>query len=602
MDIIERLQTELLDFYYQKLSELNEKKTLAFQDLMTREITEEEKEEISLAIEEEMQQLYKKIHAMEKQGKIFTPEDFYIESQKATARILNKKIDEQNRKIKEEKNTYKREIEKIKKIIELLQKEVIDPMEVYQLLRETTLSNSIKADYMKDISVYAEIKNKEYVEKLKKKNEEKERLEQERKKAEELKKLNEKPKEETKINNSEYIEAIIEKYGDLFPQSISEMNFEEIFNDTDLKQLLDSYFIDIDDDVFNCVMGTLLSKLIKATEKDKIDEILKDIDKLCKKCELLSKLNDLENLIKDIYARFNVTGDEVILLSKIQNEIAKVKNNNFDENKVGEVIDETYTKIYEIRKQKYIKFINSDDKLTIKSFVLFDYQKTKSKKTVPYVLYDLDEKNSENYIDESINKEKIVSNGYNDFNDLIDELLIYGAPQITLQKNDKLNKLIRPIYYHDSVYDNIKSSMKNATGMFRIRPRLTSYVRFIDEKVVFAPKTEKMKQIKELLESRLPNIRIDENRSFILFINYLDAFKLKDTDSYTTSQKRREISELRRILHNNNDKFTDEELYKIGKAIDMTLEAYQALKNMNGNFNFNTVDKLQNNDQIISLD
>ena len=597
MDIIERLNKELLDKYYEKLNELNSKKVSAYDDLRSREVTDEEKEEINEIIEDELQKLYKKVEEREKKGKRpLTIEDIDKERRQTVARIINKKIEETNQKIREEKNKYKSEVERIKEIIDLLKKDSIDLDKVYSILKKTILSSEEKADYMKDISMYAEIKNKEYA--ARKQKEEQERIAlEEKKKEEEAKKVE---VVEEKINNIEYIESAIQKHSDLIT-NIDSRTLEGLFSESDLNQIINMYFVDLDDEIFNSAIETLLFNITEKADKNEIQKILDNIDKLCKKYELLSNLSDLEDLIKDVYARFNVTGDEVILLSKIQNEIAKVKNNNFDENKVGEVIDETYSKIYEIRKQKYSKYINSGDKLTTKAFILFDYEKTK-KQNVPYILSDLNEKTSENKIDEAIKKEKIVSNGYNDFNDLIDELIMYGAPQITLQKNDKMNKLIRPIYYHDSVYDNIKTSMKNATGMVRIRPRLSSYLRFIDEKIVFAPKTEKMKQIKELLEDRLPNISIDENRSFILFINYLDAFKLKDTDSYVTSLKRKETSELRKILKNNNDKYSDEELYKIGKAIDMTLEAYQTLKDINSNFNFDVVDKLQNNDQIISLD
>ena len=598
MEIIERLQKELLDFYYEKLNELNKKRAFTLDYLSSREVTDEEKERIDLTIANDVRSFFEKSDEHQRKTGVPLPkEDFEELARKSVTRLINNQVDEENRKLKEMRNSYKREIEKVKKIIDLLKKRPIKTNEIYEILKQTTLTSSIKADYMKDISAYAEIKNKEYEEE-KKRKEELKRQEEEKKKREEEEKVIE--VKEEKIPNYEYVESVLQKYSDLILQNIDEIKLEGFFSESDIKQILEFYFVDLDDDIFNCTIETLLFNITQKTTEEEIQSVLKDIDTLCKKYELLTNLNELDNLIKDLYSRFNLSGDEVALLSTIQNEINKIKNNKFDENKVGEVIDETYAKIYNIRKQKFLKYvINNDDKLSTKAFVLFDYNK---KTQMPYVLNDLNEKSPENQIDESIKREKIVSNGYNDFNDLIDDLILYGAPGITLQKNDKLNKIIRPVYYHENQYDIIKSSMKNSTGMFRIKPRLTSYVRFMDEKVVYAPNTPKMKQIKELLESRLPNISIDSSRSFMLFINYLDAFKVKELDSYSTSLKRKEISELQKILKTKEDKYTDEELYKIGKAIDMTLDAYQSLKEINSNFRFNTVDKLLDDTLTLKLD
>ena len=132
--------------------------------------------------------------------------------------------------------------------------------------------------------------------------------------------------------------------------------------------------------------------------------------------------------------------------------------------------------------------------------------------------------------------------------------------------------------------------MKNATGMYRIRPKIMSYVRFIDEEFRFKPNTEKFNQIIGLLEEKIPNIQIDKNQPFSLYINYLDAFKKIDTDSYSTAENRQEKSILRQILK--KEKFEKKDLYELSDVIDKTLNAYEQLKEINSNFEFKIIDKI----------
>lgn len=577
MNIIEKFST-LLDLLYSEINEI--KGMMLDKNDITDEINADPQVESS--IKKEVEELIKKY---EEQGIFLPPDIFIIELHKMLDREIDKRMQEKNKIIKERRNKVKKEIDNVKDIITLLKKDKINLDEVYEKIKELNLSDNIKAEYMGEISLYAEIKNTEFLEKIK--------LKEEKNKQKEIIVEKEEIAEENIINNYELIEPLFQKYGDLFSQSIEKNNLEEFFSEADLNQILNLSFWDIDSDIFDYATMTLLTQIDRTTDEEKAKMLVNNIEKICKKYELLSNVRDVENILEETYKKFNLKDEESNFLATIQDKIIYIKNIK-DEEAASKLIEEIYNAIYTIRKQKFTELINQNEKLQSKAFILFDYD---PKEKVPYVLSDLDEKGSKNQIDDSIEKYKMVSNGYNDFNDLIDDLILYGAPEIALENTDKLNKLIRPVYYNDSAYSMVKSKMKNATGMFRIRPRISTYLRFIDEKIVFAPNTEKLKQISELLESRLPNISIDNSKSFTIFINYLDSLKLKDTDSYSISQKRRGVSELKELIYTKNETYTDEELFKIGKIIDMTLEAYQKLKIINNSFKFDAIEKLQENNE-----
>ena len=128
--------------------------------------------------------------------------------------------------------------------------------------------------------------------------------------------------------------------------------------------------------------------------------------------------------------------------------------------------------------------------------------------------------------------------------------------------------------------------------MIRIRPRRTSLVRFIDEKIVIKPENKNYAQIKELLESKFKNVEFDD--TFNIYINYLTAFKCKDTDSYITSTRRQESSILKSLLEDRV--LSQNELDTLSEAIDSSISAYDELCNMNENFSFKAMNMIKEGD------
>lgn len=505
--------------------------------------------------------------------------------------IINKKIEEDNEKIRTLKCKMKSSIKKMKDLINVLKQTTVDIEKANKLIEETILSSELKQELFDDIKVYLDLKNK--------KCEEKKKLEEEKKKIEEaLKKIEKELEIEDnrlfKINNYEFIEKLVDEYENLFSNTLFKLDIEEIFTDNeDLKTILKLHYRDLDEETFDAAFISLLSKIDKSNNNETINLYVDVLSKLCKKYELKNLVNYTDKEIRSLFGYKNITEDETTKLMLLQDCFRDAKENfNYTDKEVFEIINNINDKIHDIKSDRIDNKLNETDKIKIKSFILFDYKINEYQEKVPYVLKDLDENITKSHIDKSLDRSKINTNGYKDFNSLIDELIINGKPGILESKNDKLNKLIRPVYYTNGSHDYIKSTMVNSTGMYRIRPNMTSYLRFIDEKITIDNKSNNFDKVVDLFESKLKNVQIDRNNSFNIYINYLDAFKLDDVDSYRTSIKRQDRSRLRELLKKDN--ITYDDLKELSEAIDITINAYSKLKEINNNFNFKTIDRITN--------
>ena len=512
----------------------------------------------------------------------------------AIAEYLNDRIIKTNEKIDNYYRLIKNDLRNISEIENLIRQFPIDSKKIEKLIENTYLGTSLKDLILVKANEYIAEKNTAYELKIAKERIVKAKKEE----LESLHKIDEDDLAETtlkskmfSINNYDYIEPLIDKYSDLFPTILMSFNIEELLQPDELKEVLEFNFIDIDDEVFSHAFMTLLYQIDKLDNESRINILVQSLTLLCLKYELYNKVINTHEEIRKVFTIPTLTAEEVEILSNIKTQLFNIyKEKNYDN--VNTLLDQIHLTLYNIKNTN--KPVEKD-KIEIKAFTLFDYHKENGE-MIPYVTSDLDANNSKNFIDESLNKESKLNNSYIDFNELIDDILIYGELRTSLESHDKLKKLVRPVFFSGGAHKNITSKMSNASGIYRIRPRTTSNLRFFEEKIVFQPDSEKFKQIEKLLESKLPNIIIDNTQPFVIHINYLDAIKQKDLDSYNIAQKRQNNSELRNVLKTDNVSFTEEELAILSDAIDLTLSTFKELPKINDNFEFNTINHLSGQD------
>ena len=505
--------------------------------------------------------------------------------------VINERIAKENEELKKSKNEVRSSIHKLEDLKNELKKSKIDLEKLLQLSERIEINN--REDLKQALIYYGTTKNQKYEEEKKKKEEEKRKLEEEKKKLEEISKEKEEIVEEKlfDIKNYDYIKELIIEYESILPNSVYNTKIEEVFSDNkDLIDILKIHYSELDDELFKEAFISLLSKIDKSRNKETIEIYTGNLIDLCKKFELKNNVDFIEEQIKALFSLDKLNANDTKELTNLQNNAKYIKENTkLSDEEINVLLNNMFSEIHKIKSNKLQEKLDESEKVEIKSFILFNYKINEKKQKVPYIITDLDENSTKCQIDKSIDRSKLDINGYIDFDNLIDELLNYGKLLI-IDKTDKLDKYICPVYHRDNSHSSINKSMKKATGMYRTRPKIMSNVRFIDEEFRFKPNTEKFNQIIGLLEEKIPNIQIDKNQPFSLYINYLDAFKKIDTDSYSTAENRQEKSILRQILK--KEKFEKKDLYELSDVIDKTLNAYEQLKEINSNFEFKIIDKI----------
>ena len=531
-------------------------------------------------------------------------EDFSLalsnEITKEVLRLINKTVEIENDKIKAEKRKITISIGKLNDVKSELKKEKVDIDKINSLIDETILEDDEKDNLKSQALEYANEKNKEYDKKIKEKEERAkfELLEKQNKTKEEKEEVIEEKFKLFDINNYKYIEKLLNEYKYLFNNDLFQMQLEECFDNVDLQEILNFHYNEIDDDLFSMAFITLLAKIDRSSINYKIIVYANALRKLCEKYELYNSVKDISSELKNFYTLYQLDDDDSKELLRIQKGIIELENNKkYNDNEVRNLISIISESLHKLRRKKITENLNDTSNLSIKAFILFDYSINEACEMEPYILQDLDESSNRTLIDTSLDRAKIELNGYNDFNDLIDDILINGVPKSIMDSNDKNEKLIRPVYYTDNGYKSVDTRMKNATGMYRIRPRITSYVRFIDEMFILIPGTKKFEQIISILESKLSNIEIDRNKPFKIYINVVDAFKLGNTDSYMIAINRQKKSRIIELL-NMKDEYKDSELEELSEAIDMTINTYKNLCQINSSFNFEVINKITKNDTL----
>lgn len=507
---------------------------------------------------------------------------------------VNSLIQKNNAIIKEETRPVRNKIRNIDKIVSMLNEPYknIKKESVFYRLKDLNLEESEYKEFDKLINDYLEEKNNKELELSKKLNS----LIEEKKKAE-IKEdeiiVQDEPHDKLSINNIDKIEDVIDKYDNLLPFFLNTDSIKNVFNYNEIKQVIDLNYNELDSEMYYNAFISILYLIDKSSNDVEVLNFKKDLIILSKKYERALKLKDLSNNIKLIWKTKTVDDFLAKKLFDIQDSVEKYINSNINDDSIDSFIENIKINIYK-------EFNNIDNiesikgKNFIKSFILFDSQVNEDGELVPYIISDLDSNNRRNLIDDSIDKNKLFTNGYIDFNELINDLMIYGKPSTVIDNNEYISKLIRPVYKRFSKYDPVTTNHDNTTGMIRMRPNISSYVRFIDEKIVLLPNTRKFIQVKELLENKFDNLEIDSNKPFNLYINVLTSFKKKDDSIYITCINRQNKSYFRDFTDSFSkiDEFNDEQLEFLDEMIELSIKTFNDLKNINSNFDFEVIKKI----------
>ena len=408
----------------------------------------------------------------------------------------------------------------------------------------------------------------------------------------------------SKLKNFGSIKEAFEKNSFLFPKAIYERDIEEGYDFSDLVSLTSFKYPDFDDEQY---IDTIIS--LFALNNLEIDDLKEDdprrmtlyyeksrisyfIEQFSRQYEFYIKINEMIELKQRAWSELQLSKDEYDILAGFDKIIASIiENNNSLTDDVDYKLLDMKTFIHELRKSSIVSSITEDGKLPIKSFIFFDYGLDKNTgERKAYITSDLDPESTRSLIDNSINAAKLQSNGYDDFCDLVDDLILHAKPRILLDNSfNRVDKIIRPLFYTKNSHSSVNDSMKNASDMVRIRPTLTSYSRFVDERIELDCNSKKFKQVKELLESKIPSITVADDKPFSLFINYLDTFKRIKKENYNAAFGRRKDSKIKEVLRNESDEFTDEELGYLSEMIDFSMKTYSDLEKMNPAFDFSTI-------------
>ena len=85
-------------------------------------------------------------------------------------------------------------------------------------------------------------------------------------------------------------------------------------------------------------------------------------------------------------------------------------NNKYSDSEVQNILGIVEDLIYKVKSDNRLR-TESKETTTIKSFILFDYQRDENNNKEAYAIVDLDETNQKNMIDDSLDKSKIQKNG-----------------------------------------------------------------------------------------------------------------------------------------------------------------------------------------------
>lgn len=414
------------------------------------------------------------------------------------------------------------------------------------------------------------------------------------------------------IYNVEVINSWIEKYKKLFSEygSIGLDDIDEyISDDKMLKELLEANEIK-KENLFEVIIS-ILAKLKTTNDEKKIELYMMDLEVVDKKyshingedylksiSELGEKVNYLLSVLKDRFKNVtSIKDDYSTVLSEKQDilfQFEKIINENYlTQKRINEIVSEIQ-KIEAFllgKRENTEELVEKKDLVELKSFVLFNYQES-GREIKPYILDDLNTASKDNFIDKVLTSKELAT-GFQDFNILIEDLLLLGNPRYIDSENSSVStnshKIINRIYY--------ENNNKHYTGMVRIRPKTSSTLRFVIQEVTFKANTRALEQIIDIFYKHLPNIKIDSDKNFKVNLNIVSGLKKSDKELYDEAISRRDNKKNLFIIKfidkfNNNEELTKEECELFEQMLILSLNAFYELSQNNDKLNFGVIDKI----------
>jgi len=390
------------------------------------------------------------------------------------------------------------------------------------------------------------------------------------------------------INNYDIIEPVIEMYDQSIFDGINENQLEKTFNLKDLRGFATYSFTDIDDDAFLLAANSILYSIDNANNQDDLQIYQDLLFNICDKYQNYKDYIDLGNRIKNFFSKPDLTEEENKKLNVLLELFNFIRQNENDDENLR-VMQEIDNSLNALRKARYTVVDQVNNKTEIKGFVLFDHGLDENREDKVYITTDLNINAKGNKIDKSIKKDKIESSGYNDFTNLVDIITTSGTLGDTVESD---YRLLRPVFNSDGFGDDFKTSMDNSTGMYRVRPRNSSFTRFIERKYEFKNGSKKYNQIKDIFERLLPGAEIKED--FVIFVNFMTSLKCKDTDPYKEVKERFNNSVINDIFSKKDiEEFSTAQLKEIESALKMCLDAYKELGELSPSLNVEIINNLR---------
>lgn len=413
--------------------------------------------------------------------------------------------------------------------------------------------------------------------------------------------------EEIRYENEELVKELLEKYKEIFQKEglgtkiedliIIEDNYEEILNSQNIDNSeIIMYIFSLVAEIQNC----------SAQDKDKYLEFIKRFeDKLAntKKVnpsKLISKIEEIENQLKSIYQSQEYQNMDQEKISNIQSECINIRNKYIDEKasynletfqKDVETISNLYVELMALVGEKHHE--QEKTKHQIKAFILNDYAE---KEEYPYILTDLSYSSPRSMIDQGVNQKLPIA--CQDLSKMVKDIFYLGDMEESLNANSSsaniLNKLIAAV--------TIKKGNKEKTGMYRIKPSVSSDARIIEKRYVIHHDTKLFKQLTSIIMECLPQAQINTEENFKLYINFVSALKAADESCYGEAIKRYNRSKLRKLVESAIEKeeigLTPEEEERFREIINASINSFNQTKNLDEKCSFDfDLDKIQESSQ-----
>jgi len=364
-----------------------------------------------------------------------------------------------------------------------------------------------------------------------------------------------------------------------------------------------SFVLDMINKIKNRLMlvkKDLENKIISDIKKENIDvefeNIKNSIDILSDKLDLLIEIDSCDLKIRNIFAnpknKSFLTDDVSNLLVDIQSKLLDFKDKISDKDITNEMLLEIKSRVryvdeLELNLKKSVELPKEENKIVLNGFVLCDFDENNQ----PYVLSDLDPNGKNNLIDESMAPNDL-NKGYVSYNKLLNDLFLLGNTE-KLSNND--NRGLRDRLNEAICWDLSSRDHDNETGMYRLKNDVNGAERFIEKKVVIHYGTVMYDQVVGIIREILPNIEFVESKDISLYLNFASAMKVSDTKVYSVAINRyRRKSPLYKMFieDKNKEQLTDNECKLLKDIINMSLDAFLKLEEINPNLHFDVIKQM----------